>query len=55
MSQLTMLTSVKRLPLKVTLVNCDSDLARPIDDEPITVIAPLTFRSPIILTGSEEK
>ena len=50
-----MLTSVNLLFLKVELMNCVFDSCSPVDDEPITVIAPSTFRSPIILIGSEGK
>ena len=37
------------------LMNFVSDFVSPVDVEPITVIAPSTFRSPIILIGSEGK
>ena len=50
-----MLTSVKLLVVKVTLINSDFDTASPVPVvvEFITLIEPCTFKFPIILIGNE--
>ena len=53
MVQLTILTSVNLLVVKVTLINSDSDSLSPVDVEFTILIEPCTFISPIILIGIE--